>query len=250
MRGKAPFITLNDFNGRITPAHAGKRRVYSRFSIPAKDHPRPCGEKIVRHLTVKERLGSPPPMRGKDDILCSRRRHTGITPRPCGEKAPRRRLKVLSAGSPPPMRGKVRPIGRAFGLMRITPAHAGKRKRSRTAAGRHQDHPRPCGEKWQRLWHWRPRAGSPPPMRGKANCPSRSASAKGITPAHAGKRHQIHKQIDQRQDHPRPCGEKLKLLTYASDMLGSPPPMRGKGAPASTMTKIGRITPAHAGKSA
>ena len=48
MRGKA-YKTLCDMEAmRITPAYAGKRERFDLFSAGMWDHPRLCGEKIVR----------------------------------------------------------------------------------------------------------------------------------------------------------------------------------------------------------
>ena len=49
-------------------------------------------------------------------------------PRPCGEKKLDQSELVYKAGSPPPMRGKVVVVQVVLAFMRITPAHAGKRK--------------------------------------------------------------------------------------------------------------------------
>ena len=68
-------------------------------------------------------------------------------PRVCGEKVAFPTLAICCKGSPPHMRGKgmlqvliSEPLG-------ITPAYAGKRKRTATAKKASGDHPRICGEK-------------------------------------------------------------------------------------------------------
>ena len=91
-------------------------------------------------------------------------------------------------GSPPPMRGKVNlPLFKAR-LLRITPAHAGKRTLDNARSNPHQDHPRPCGEKCSLDIQNISRIGSPPPMRGKVIAVLQNLFLRGITPAHAGKR--------------------------------------------------------------
>ncbi len=52
-----------------------------------------------------------------------------------------------------------------------------------------------------------------------------------------------------REDHPRPCGEKLPFGISRSYLPGSPPPMRGKVREHGIVRRLQRITPAHAGKS-
>ena len=66
MRGKATAPPRRSIPHRITPAYAGKRfRKMMRLRL-AGDHPRLCGEKLSHRRVYFPRLGSPPPMRGKD----------------------------------------------------------------------------------------------------------------------------------------------------------------------------------------
>ena len=86
-------------------------------------------------------------------------------------------------------------------------------------------------------------------MRGKAVSLPRLAKGGRITPAYAGKRH-----IDSCLkiaigDHPRLCGEKVEQRNIVIDIIGSPPPMRGKGFLSREPRSSCRITPAYAGKS-
>ena len=167
MRGKVAAAVRQLHLHGITPAHAGKRKLKLIHIHHTEDHPRPCGEKRMQYKLLNLYLGSPPPMRGKDDTGGDNVDYIGITPahagkrtfpnvrqsrtwdhpRPCGEKSARARSMTMSAGSPPPMRGKVRDVSRRHQHGRITPAHAGKRRILRTARAALGDHPRPCGEK-------------------------------------------------------------------------------------------------------
>ena len=86
-------------------------------------------------------------------------------------------------------------------------------------------------------------------MRGKVMTGIGNVLPVGITPAYAGKRHQS-KNIQQKQkDHPRLCGEKSGNHLLFLMVLGSPPPMRGKGAGFAWLHAAAGITPAYAGKS-
>ena len=69
-----------------------------------------------------------------------------------------------------------------------------------------------------------------------------------ITPAYAGKRKDIIKSNALNRDHPRLCGEKMETGILDGQMMGSPPPMRGKASVTITMSFSSRITPAYAGK--
>ena len=86
-------------------------------------------------------------------------------------------------------------------------------------------------------------------MRGKGYRVSLLAPGGGITPAYAGKRITCTLTLSLPQDHPRLCGEKRLMPDVLLLLMGSPPPMRGKGDICiAADTGIG-ITPAYAGKS-
>ena len=70
-----------------------------------------------------------------------------------------------------------------------------------------------------------------------------------ITPAYAGKSKKGLSKRQRNQDHPRLCGEKALAKSVSSAILGSPPPMRGKGYFLPPIFLSARITPAYAGKS-
>ena len=90
--------------------------------------------------------GSPPRVRGKQQVMRALRSKDGITParagktfdlvrihrygqdhpRACGENAVRRIHDNIVEGSPPRVRGKLRAADLLIGGLRITPARAGK----------------------------------------------------------------------------------------------------------------------------
>ena len=170
-------------------------------------------------------------------------------PRACGEKKSKQTGTQSPTGSPPRMRGKVYQEPEAVVFARITPAHAGKRRRHFGPEHRRQDHPRACGEKddWKRMNCQI--QGSPPRMRGKAELQPTPAAEPRITPAHAGKRRWTLCSGSSSEDHPRACGEKCRQVWQRCRTPGSPPRMRGKGMRNLCEMAFGRITPAHAGKS-
>ena len=69
----------------------------------------------------------------------------------------------------------------------ITPAYAGKRERVIQNGRCNEDHPRLCGEKLDVENNAEAKAGSPPPMRGKAKTDLFDFFEIRITPAYAGK---------------------------------------------------------------
>ena len=71
-----------------------------------------------------------------------------------------------------------------------------------------------------------------------------------ITPAYAGKSASTFPTALTAEDHPRLCGEKLRMPASQMTVRGSPPPMRGKGHQQRRLADCEGITPAYAGKRA
>ena len=152
---------------RITPAYAGKSTGTRLFANIDPDHPRLCGEKIRLMYEGLAPIGSPPPMRGKANLVWCTQCENRITPayagksksrrwedfvkrdhpRLCGEKFGGQVKCACSKGSPPPMRGKVSERNLLQRKQGITPAYAGKSLRLLSFSLPDQDHPRLCGEK-------------------------------------------------------------------------------------------------------
>ncbi len=207
MRGKAQAEQVRRFLNGITPAYAGKRTKSSRCPPRMWDHPRVCGEKNLCILRRVEIPGSPPRMRGKAPTKTGCSCPGGITPayagkrredcdmgmydrdhpRVCGEKQKWALLCRFGRGSPPRMRGKALSTPKKNTVSRITPAYAGKSKRSGALSRGQKDHPRVCGEKKIRRSRFAAPLGSPPRMRGKADELPPHVGGYGITPAYAGK---------------------------------------------------------------
>ena len=111
-----------------------------------------------------------------------------------------------------------------------------------------RDHPRVCGEEYQRGGLDAAQKGSPPRMRGREGQPGRVERGTGITPAYAGKSRPAVIIAGHFRDHPRVCGEERKRKKLTGWQRGSPPRVRGKAR----YVQHGRcqqgITPACAGK--
>ena len=86
MRGKAALGVAEHLGRGITPAHAGKRTVYSPLTGMFWDHPRACGEKKTTLSLDGEKEGSPPRMRGKERPVHRAQLHAGITPAHAGKR--------------------------------------------------------------------------------------------------------------------------------------------------------------------
>ncbi len=110
------------------------------------------------------------------------------------------------------MRGKGIADDEARAAVGITPACAGKSEKKVPFLPPHQDHPRVCGEKVLNTFIMVCHVGSPPRMRGKVPKVCELRYIVGITPAYAGKRPKNNGIWRFRRDHPRVCGEKVKVL--------------------------------------
>ena len=148
----------------------------------------------------------------------------------------------------PRMRGKLAlPIGMSLQPW-ITPAHAGKTHIHQDKIRGLWDHPRTCGENVsihsQNLLH----SGSPPRVRGKHYLLRSAYRLPRITPACAGKTGHGRAKSVRHADHPRACGENQAKRSKSKQKLGSPPRMRGKRTMRGLLSRLVRITPAHAGK--
>ena len=69
MRGKVDPFRHRCRQTGITPAYAGKSSLPHRTAPTIQDHPRLCGEKVFLIHIHSVQYGSPPPMRGKVNIL-------------------------------------------------------------------------------------------------------------------------------------------------------------------------------------
>ena len=107
-----------------------------------------------------------------------------------------------------------------------------------------------CGEKGGFQRQFQHGGGSPPRMRGKEVTEEDQYSFAGITPACAGKRLSCSRSAPDGRDHPRVCGEKIRVASPRITQRGSPPRVRGKVPRLCKDLERMGITPACAGKSA
>ena len=151
-------------------------------------------------------------------------------------------------GSPPQVRGKPRKPASKAVITGITPAGAGKTEEKSRKIVQNKDHPRRCGENCHPLSRRNTASGSPPQVRGKLEIRLGKRMGRGITPAGAGKTSVPRSACLCRRDHPRRCGENLRLPPDDAAKAGSPPQVRGKPSPHQVCRTGWRITPAGAGK--
>ena len=232
VRGKVKIIWFfNGFRG-ITPAYAGKRPTAKGCSSGSRDYPSVCGEKTPDASSTTKSIGSPPRMRGKAKRHVADDGMIGITPayagksevfgyqeawaedhpRVCGEKVEPNVFSFQIRGSPPRVRGKEGKPNEQGLLTGITPACAGKRRKTSSDRTRATDHPRVCGEKSQLRCAAASCEGSPPRVRGKVRRSRNHVPRTRITPACAGKSWFPAVTLMAKLDHPRVCGEKTKKI--------------------------------------
>ena len=90
--------------------------------------------------------------------------------------------------------------------------------------------------------------GSSPLTRGKPEGDSRAKDEDRLIPAHAGKTRSGQSGSARRQAHPRSRGENCYGATIAACFIGSSPLTRGKQTLPAVVAGLGRLIPAHAGK--
>ena len=151
------------------------------------------------------------------------------------------------SGSPPHTRGQGQACEDGMAEVRITPAHAGTRKRRTRIIPRSEDHPRTRGDKWANSIISSIEIGSPPHTRGQGSRAGKRLWWMRITPAHAGTSWPLCWAARLSRDHPRTRGDKAGDGSPQRSGVGSPPHTRGQDLKHSTPEVTLRITPAHAG---
>ena len=248
MRGKHQLGCLMAADLRNIPAYAGKTKSSTIAMRVGSEHPRVCGENVLRAGAWALDAGTSPRMRGKPTLsaarsLCIRnipayagktpaqgwaRSSTSEHPRVCGENLPERLILGVVDGTSPRMRGKHVCSANRSAHARNIPAYAGKTMRSRTWVSSSWEHPRVCGENQPatgRLPHW---CGTSPRMRGK------------LTDSNG---HQV-----VTQEHPRVCGANGNSARIWRRSAGTSPHTRGKRTNRHHRDFIERNIPAYAGK--
>ena len=187
MRGKPHEELTACYAKRITPAGAGKTRICRKCLFRNTDHPRRCGENIIRLIRSVANAGSPPQVRGKHENPSKGATATRITPagagktvpqvtewevsqdhpRRCGENRVFHEYILIGGGSPPQVRGKPTTFHTGLLCPRITPAGAGKTRDRTPPQTPPWDHPRRCGENMLLFGLCMHERGSPPQVRGK-----------------------------------------------------------------------------------
>ena len=234
VRGSSPRVRGTLFGGvddpalrGIIPACAGNTPAWARKKGTPRDHPRVCGEHTGRMRPRVLCAGSSPRVRGTPSVLlpciqktriipaCAGNTRTlgpgslviGDHPRVCGEHAVQRRRIDHQRGSSPRVRGtrgQASDLGSRAGII---PACAGNTVVTLIASLVAGDHPRVCGEHFQRFPAFFILGGSSPRVRGTRRTSPKNG--KGC------------------RDHPRVCGEHQFRGLQFRGLQGSSPRVRG-----------------------
>ena len=132
--------------------------------------------------------------------------------------------------------------------MRLIPAHAGKTSSLSASRSRPWAHPRSCGDNLLLVLPSGSVQGSSPLVRGKQPGTPRGQPRARLIPAHAGKTRIARRTHCCRGAHPRSCEENSQEGLNYQTVTGSPPLTRGKPSRPANGSKLGRLIPAHAGK--
>ena len=253
---------------RLIPAHAGKTRSTPAPGTSSRAHPRSRGENDHVAEFLAATPGSSPLTRGKHAVdrraLVEERlipAHAGKTvgiateslvptahPRSRGENLITTRRIVCPRGSSPLTRGKPYIQTLAGQLSRLIPAHAGKTVAAWLACAACAAHPRSRGENSETLKGLLAEAGSSPLTRGKRKGYCYDVRHSRLIPAHAGKTAPTANPGSMSPAHPRSRGENSAQQIAAKNGDGSSPLTRGKRSRLLRLLELGRLIPAHAGK--
>ena len=130
----------------------------------------------------------------------------------------------------------------------LIPAHAGKTLSTPRSVTRRRAHPRSRGENAERFEAISRGRGSSPLTRGKRGGAGGLPLELGLIPAHAGKTSPSPTASKSSWAHPRSRGENGALIYIPLDCSGSSPLTRGKLPHRGSDRSVGRLIPAHAGK--
>ena len=153
-------------------------------------------------------------------------------------------------GSSPLTRGKQSRKASLNPTDRLIPAHAGKTWLMALFSCQTRAHPRSRGENGRPIASHARNTGSSPLTRGKPKLRVDRVTDARLIPAHAGKTFGVVGRGPVGGAHPRSRGENACMARLMFSAPGSSPLTRGKPAGFLNVIGVGRLIPAHAGKTA
>ena len=247
VRGAPRVEGLEPEKSGIIPACAGSTPQMTHSISITWDHPRMCGEHIVKHVRPCSKRGSSPHVRGARIPSQRQGRLSGIIPacagstptwvrlcasngdhpRMCGEHRSIVGIGVACQGSSPHVRGALLHLRVDARDRGIIPACAGSTHHESDGADDERDHPRMCGEHFQTKRARIRLSGSSPHVRGAPHLMAELRGQSGIIPACAGSTALISINSPVSRDHPRMCGEHAVAVRVFPYSWGSSPHVRG-----------------------
>ena len=181
-------------------------------------------------MCVSPMMGIIPACAGNTSRMRSRVQAPRDHPRVCGEHKGGQSFDCRQQGSSPRVRGTpdgflVRQIPAG-----IIPACAGNTMDTHALRVVDRDHPRVCGEHWERDDERDGYRGSSPRVRGTPDFVKKYLDRVGIIPACAGNTVIKPTRFGGVGDHPRVCGEHIFVRCTIWDTAGSSPRVRGTRA--------------------
>ena len=211
-----------------SPPHARGRPPMKRIPYGGSGITPACAGKTATAVLVRTGPGDHPRMRGEDHQRYRRYQHGAGSP-PHARGRPRvRRRRCTDGWITPACAGKTRRSSIRCGRRGITPACAGKTMRQGKSVCRGMDHPRMRGEDDATRKIRMQGNGSPPHARGRPELDKGALREMRITPACAGKTLAAVGGGDGCGDHPRMRGEDGQIDDHIGELCGSPPHARGR----------------------
>ena len=217
------------------------------LELPTRDHPRVCGEHDhIGHGGIRVK-GSSPRVRGTPGRRVCAQAMRGIIPacagntlrpshassmhgdhpRVCGEHSGEGGEPEPKSGSSPRVRGTHKCWHSQSHGQGIIPACAGNTGNRFWPFVGYGDHPRVCGEHLNAVAGGNADTGSSPRVRGTHELPVVLPEALGIIPACAGNTLNLRHSALFKRDHPRVCGEHVRIRNLYDPPAGSSPRVRG-----------------------
>ena len=248
MRGKPATSHTHTKSDRNIPAYAGKTLAGIRSRSTAAEHPRVCGENSFTQQPEIFPKGTSPRMRGKPTEVARAAQSVRNIPAYAGKTT-----SDFRSTSAFPEHPRVCGENPGYGVFdgsdkRNIPAYAGKTSGKRLDKLGNKEHPRVCGENAGTKEYDSNMSGTSPRMRGKRRWCPRKGKALGNIPAYAGKTTTRQFRHHQAKEHPRVCGENLRLAYSVRVNGGTSPRMRGKLESKRFYSLRLRNIPAYAGK--
>ena len=207
MRGK--HADSGDRRGRTgnIPAYAGKTSSTPVKQSVAPEHPRVCGENLLKTQSLSLSIGTSPRMRGKLSETKVFPNGDRNIPAYAGKTWRHSRKPQCLTGTSPRMRGKPTGLRRHSLSIGTSPRMRGKLSETKVFPNGDRNIPAYAGKTWRHSRKPQCLTGTSPRMRGKPTGLRRHSLVVRNIPAYAGKTASSGVIAMMMKEHPRVCGE-------------------------------------------